>query len=210
MSISRAIAPEFSTPALVWIGVSLVAIAVSIYLAIFLWISLGVALWFNREPQRQVPSDPLAVLSPIDGAALRHTPAPDPIRNEEMMRLTFKKSLFNVFSLRSPTEGKVQDIQLLKPGEHHIRDNLVRYAIWIQTDEQDDVVMVAEAARFMRRPRLYIHTGERVGQGQRIAYAPFGKRFDVYVPNNSRILVDKEQAVNSGTTIVARFLHKQE
>lgn len=210
MVISRAIAPEFSTPALVWGALSLLALAANVYLALLLSLGLVVALWFNREPHRKVPADPLAVLSPIDGSIVRYTKASDPIRNQGMLRITFKKNLLNVFSLRSPTEGKVQEIRLISKGEHSIRSNLVRYAIWIQTDEGDDVIIVAEAARFMRRPRLYINTGERVGQGQRFAYAPFGKRFDVYVPEHSRVSAEKDQGVTSGTSIVAKFLHKKE
>jgi len=182
------------------------ALAFSVEVSLPAWVAVLVVVWFHRDPDCPVPADPLAVVSPISGVVVTIETADDPMLKRPAVRLQIRKNLFNTFQLRSPTEGKIQGIKLLPEAAQG--KAFVPYAVWIQTDELDNLILVAESARLMRRPRLYLRAGERIGQGQRFGYVPFGRRFDIYLHENSRIDVKSREHVKSGTTVLGHYTHK--
>ena len=173
--------------------------------AFWLWLlSLGL-LYLFRDPPRRVPASPLGVVSPVDGLVLSVEEANDPWLGRPALRIVLGMRPQGVFSVRSPVEGKVSKQWLPVRGEPSRPRG---YAQWVRTDEGDDIVLVIKPALVVRRPVCYVEAGQRVGQGQRCGYIPFGTRLEVFLPEGTRVSVEPGQKVFSGTDIIASLIHK--
>lgn len=174
------------------------------------WLVLVVLVFLFRDPTRQVPSSPLAIVSPIHGTVIEEGPARDPWLERDAVMVKLGMSYHQIYTLRSPIEGKVlrqysgsNDGKSGQGGPHH------QGAYWIQTDEGDDVTLCIEVNRFPSRMRCYAHPGERVGQGQRCGYLYFGGFVTVYLPGNSRVEAKAGQFMQGGTGIIGHLVHNQ-
>lgn len=169
------------------------------------------SLYLLRDPQRTIPSLPLAIVSPVDGKINETDETEDPWTskqglNRQARRIRLKMSIFDVYSFRSPVEGKVMEQWSEKcEAENGQR----KFAFWIRTDEGDDVVTVFRlspyAAIFFR---IYIQSGERLGQGQRCGFLYFGGTVDVFIPVSSKLEVEPGQSITSGEDILAHIIHE--
>ena len=161
-----------------------------------------------RDPHRVIPSLPLALVSPAHGTVVDVKSIDDPWVSRKAKRIRLKMSVFDIYSLRSPIEGKVMNQWALRPCEEFPDRNFV---LWIKTDEGDDIVMETHLNIFTALIfRFYIHSGERIGQGQRCGFLYFGGLIDVWVPVNCKISVESGQSVNSGSDILAYLVHTDE
>ncbi len=82
-----------------------------------------------------------------------------------------------------------------------------RFAQWIQSDEQDNVVMAVKSATRIFKPRCYSHSGDRIGQGQRCGIIPFTAVVHVSVPVSSRVEVKIGDTVRGGSDTLATLVH---
>lgn len=57
---------------------------------------------FFRDPARELPTDPKAVLSPVDGRVCKVQKAQDPLTGEDAMMISIFMNVFNVHSQKSP------------------------------------------------------------------------------------------------------------
>lgn len=173
--------------------------------AIIIWIMLLLSLFIYRDPLRKTPPAPLAIICPVHGKIIDIATKQDSFLKREAKFIRIKMPIYSIFSVRSITEGKVMD------QWHHINDKVdeIRccYAIWIQTDEQDDVVLVLRPGRWFKQINSYFVTGERVGQGHRMGYILFGAVIDIYISDLSTIEVEKGTKVSAGTDILAQLVH---
>ena len=169
-----------------------------------LWLTAVAALMVFRDPAREVPSSPLAVVSPADGEVLAIEETHDPYLGRDSIRFSIQMFPYGVYATRSPVEGRV----LETPHSNGV-DSGMRKGVWLQTDEKDDVVLVMNRSRLINTaPRCYVRFGERVGQGQRCGFIHLGSRVDVYVPSGSRVNVKQGGKVYSGSSVVATLVHK--
>lgn len=162
-------------------------------------------LFLLRDPPRDIPSLPLALLCPAHGKVMAVETIDDPWIKRKATRIRLKMSFFDIYSLRSPVEGKVMNQWALRPCEEFPDRNFV---LWIKTDEGDDVVMETHLnllTAFIFR--FYVHSGERIGQGQRCGFLYFGGLIDVWVPDNCKISVQQGQKINSGSDVLAYLVH---
>ncbi|MFK8031160.1 MAG: hypothetical protein AB8G18_13065 [Gammaproteobacteria bacterium] len=158
-----------------------------------------------RDPHRDVPSKPLAVVSPVDGRILSVEPTDKGALQRESIRIVIKVSAAGAYSARSPTEGKVLNLM----------DNLTDGSrllgvggLWVRTDERDDVVVLMKGPTNWTRPVSFVGYGERLGQGQRFAFNRLARQAEVYVPVNSRMQVKQGDRVRAGSDILSMFVHK--
>ena len=175
-------------------------------LAIALGIVFVLFLFLLRDPQRSIPSLPLAILSPVQGKIILTDEIDDPWIDRKARRIRLKMSSFDVYSLHSPVEGKVME----QWAEKCVKENGQRkFAIWIRTDEGDDIVTVFRlrscAANLFK---IYIQSGERLGQGQRCGYLYFGGMVDVLVPTSSKLNIEIGQSITSGEDILAHLVRE--
>jgi phosphatidylserine decarboxylase len=154
-----------------------------------------------RDPERDIPSQPLAVVSPADGKVVAIRTGDDPYLQRKSIRVTVQMHPYGVFTTRSPIEGKV-----LEPPNYP-DDARKPHGVWFQTDEGDDIVMVMTRGRLNSQPRCYIRFGERTGQGKRCGFVHLGGRVDIYLPENSRVTVAEGDVVHGGSDRIATLVH---
>lgn len=177
---------------------------VSPYLAV-LWCVPAVLLWFYRDPHRPLPSDPLGLVSPVNGTVILAENHPDPFLGRDAFLFRISISLTDVFSIRSVTEGKI--IQQWLDPEDADDDRSLAHAIQIKTDEDDDIMIVLRPGRYFKQLSCDAVIGQRIGQGHRCGIIPFGSCVDVYVPAESSIKVNVGDRVDAGTMRLASLKH---
>jgi len=179
--------------------------------AVPLWLLALFMLQFFRDPPRAIPADPLGVVCPADGKVIVVDDAEDPYLNRAAKRVSIFMNVFNVHSNRSPVEGRVKESwynkgKFINASFDKASNENERNALWIQTDEGDDVTVVQVAGLIARRILCYVQPGERVAQGERYGFIRFGSRVDVYLPPNSRIKAALGDKVKGGRDLIA-YLH---
>ena len=167
---------------------------------------LLVFLFLVRDPIQDVPSSPLAIVSPVHGRIVADNEVEDDWIKRPARQLILQMSPLDIYSLRSPIEGKVVNQWTRKPdGQHSNR----LFAFRVRGDEGDEVVVVIHlnmltAALF----RFYVHSGERLGHGQRCGFLYLGGRIEVLLPLNCRLLVRPGERIASGSGVLANLVHK--
>ncbi len=180
--------------------------------ALPLWALFILVVQFFRDPPRRIPAIPLGVVCPADGRVIAVDEASDPYLKRPAKRISVFMNIFNVHVNRSPTEGKVME-RWYHPGRF-LNASLdkasyenERNALWIRTDEGDDIVVVQVAGLVARRILCDKQPGERIAQGERYGFIRFGSRVDTYVPVNSQLNVELGNKVKAGTDIIAYLVH---
>lgn len=182
------------------------------YWAVPIWLVLAFVIQFFRDPQRKIPADPLGIICPADGRVVHVGEIHDPYLDRQSLRVSIFMNVFNVHSNRSPTEGAVKErwyhrgrffnASLDKAAKENERN-----ALWIQTDEGDDVVVVQVAGLIARRIICYKQPGDRIGQGERFGFIRYGSRVDIYLPPKTDIKVSLGDKVTAGTDVLATLRH---
>ena len=163
----------------------------------------GLILVF-RDPRRRIPSEPLGVVSPVDGEIDGVDFTRDAVSQGEAHRIRIRIDSLGTYTARSPVEGIIKNLSALAgsvPVDY--RTN----ALWVQTDEGDDVVLQFDGYRFGLAPKALQRYGERVGQGQRCAYLRLTRFAEVHVPADSQIRVEAGDTVIAGTSLLGHLPH---
>ena len=157
-----------------------------------------------RDPRRGIPASPLGVVSPVDGQVVDVGLVDKGVLHGEAHRVQIRIDSFGTYTARAPVEGKIMDLRSVNG------DSVVDYrtnALWIQTDEGDDIVRQFHGYRFGLAPQSFIRFGERVGQGQRCAYLRLTRFAELHLPIESKILVKPGQVVVAGTELIGKVPH---
>ncbi len=165
------------------------------------WVLALLVLVIFRDPDREVPSLPMSVLSPADGRVVAVEQTLDPYLDRACVRISIDMHSYGVFTTRSPVEGKVLEPPKLPADTRH------PHGVWLQTDEGDDIVLVMNRGRLQSKPQCYVRFGERIGQGRRCGFVHLGGRIDVYLPDTSLAVVHPGQTVRAGADAIARLKH---
>lgn len=174
---------------------------VSLPASLLFWVLVALVIFLFRDPERDTPAIPLAVLSPADGKIASIDTILDPYLERQSIRVSVLMNVYGVFTTRSPVEGKV-----LEPP-HRPTGVKTPHGVWLKTNEDDDVVMVMNKGRLNTGPRCYIRFGERVGQGKRCGFIPLGSQIDLYLPEESRLAVVVDDTVLAGSDVIAKLVH---
>jgi phosphatidylserine decarboxylase len=165
---------------------------------------LFVLLLVFRDPHRAISASPLGVVSPVDGRVIDVDLVDKGVLQGEAVRVQVQINSFGTYTARAPIEGKIMDLRSVTgDGIADYRTN----AMWIQTDEGDDVVLQFHGYRFGLAPRSLIGFGERIGQGQRCAYLRLARIAELHLPIESTILVKPGQVVVAGTDLIGKVPH---
>ena len=174
------------------------------------WIVLVFILQFFRDPPRRVPDAPDAIICPADGKVIALGEVEDPYLKRPARRVSVFMNVFNVHSNRSPVAGKIME-RWYRPGkfvnaalDKASLDN-ERNALWIRTDQGQDVVVVQVAGLIARRILCYVQPGERIARGERYGFIRFGSRVDVYLPLEARLEVSLGDSVKGAADVIARL-----
>ncbi len=193
-----------------------VAMAVAVTVAagwgwsVAFWLIALFMLQFFRDPQRTIPSDPKAVLSPADGRIVMVERAEDPYLKREALKFSVFMNVFNVHSNRSPVDGKIERVQYF-PGKFVNADldkaslENERNAVVLNTTDGQTVTFVQVAGLIARRILCYVKAGDQLTRGQRYGFIRFGSRVDVYLPLTATVKVAIGDKVSATTTILAEL-----
>jgi len=185
-----------------------VACLVSLRLAIY-WAAVPLAILLVllvllfRDPRRAVPAVPLGIVSPVDGTVVSVETTPIGVLEREAVRIVIKVNSLGAYTARSPTGGLIMDLHEQALGARLRGQD----GLWVRTDSGDDVVLVFRGSRLVGRPRALVRYGERIGQGQRVAYLRLPDYAEVYLPVRLRNTVEPGQDVQAGTDILAELVH---
>lgn len=168
-------------------------------------------LWFFRDPERAIPADPGAVVSPGDGKVTDVSAVT--VGSEKQLRLSIFLNVFNVHVNRSPITGVITDVRYQR-GKYLNAMNVVsaeqneQNIVTVEGDGQK-VVFKQIAGLLARRIVFYPKVGDRLERGQRVGLIKFGSRVDVLMGASARPNVKVGDHVKGGSTILA-YLQPQE
>lgn len=171
---------------------------------LLLFLLLALVLLF-RDPVREIPADPQAVLAPCDGVVTRIEPTDKGVLEREALRIVIRVDNFGAYTARSPVEGRVFDPRdNVQAGSRLLGIN----GLWVRTDADDDVITLFRGPKHIGAPQGFIRYGERVGQGQRCAYLRLAREANVLLPSDVRIGVSEGERVEAGVTPLAKFRYE--
>jgi phosphatidylserine decarboxylase len=197
-------------------------IAGAIALAIIVWafasFAWSVPLWlvalfviqFFRDPPREVPEQPNAVLSPADGRVVKVEKVRDPWTERDTLLVSVFMNVFNVHSNRAPVDGTVERIRysagsFVNADLDKASTENERNAMVIRLADGERISVVQVAGLIARRILCYAREGQRVARGERYGFIRFGSRVDVYLPLAARPKVAVGDVVHATTTILAEL-----
>ncbi len=179
-------------------------------LACFAGIVTVFCLQFFRDPAREQPEDPRAVVSPVDGRVCKIQDAVDPLTGEEAKMISIFMNVFNVHSQKSPVAGRVEEIRYT-PGlfvnadlDKASTDN-ERNAVRVTTPEGVSVTFVQVAGLIARRILCYAKKDQELARGERYGFIRFGSRVDVYLPKDVEVTVTIGEKVTGVASTIARL-----
>jgi len=173
-----------------------------------LWLATLFVLQFFRDPARDVPDEPRAVVSPADGRIVMVGRAQDPYLKREALKISVFMNVFNVHSNRAPVDGVVKE-RWYFPGafvnaalDKASLEN-ERSALWLRTAGGADVTCVQIAGLIARRILCYVDAGAQLVRGQRFGFIRFGSRVDVYLPLDAEPKAAIGDKVYAAETVLA-------
>ena len=155
-----------------------------------------------RDPGRDVPANPLAVVAPVDGQVVEVVRYRDGVLPGKWTRITLRANHLGAYTVRSPIEGAILDVRE-EAGD--VDPARLTCGLWVRSEEQDDVVLLFPGRHPRFAPKAFVRYGERVGQGQRFAYLRLASKAEVYLPATAEIWVNTGDRVLAGSSILAEL-----
>ena len=175
-----------------------------IFFAFFLF-----CLFFFRNPKRRITDEGDALIAPADGRVVEIKGVVErQFLDGERTRIGIFMSPLDVHINRAPLSGRVTTVlhrdgafgMAFKKDVDQINE---RNYILIESG-RDRVLMVQIAGFLARRITCYVKGGDEVRKGERVGIISFGSRVDVYLPKEYEPVVDLQEKVQGGVTILAR------
>lgn len=188
----------------------LVQISMGVWFALAVWAIVGALFVTYRDPPRDVPALPLAIIAPVDGSVVAIRELDDQFIGRTATCISIKKPWYRIMSIRSPMEGKIQKQWYRKTDKQSDPNDSVnqhKFTQWVQSDEGDDVVISVQPVFAERMLRCYSQAGERIGQGQRCGSFQFGAMVDVLLPTGSDVKVKVGDHIKAGSDTIATLIH---
>ena len=179
-------------------------------LAALAWLAALFVLQFFRDPPRNVPALPNAVLSPADGRIMKVEMSRDPFLARDALKISVFMNVFNVHSNRSPVDGRVVNAwyhagSFINAALDKASLDNERNALHLRTARGDDVTCVQIAGLIARRILCYVKAGDTLARGQRYGFIRFGSRVDVYLAPVATPRVAVGDMVYATSTILAEL-----
>jgi phosphatidylserine decarboxylase len=169
-------------------------------------------LQFFRDPERTIPQEAGAVVSPGDGKVTDVSLVT--AGNEKQTRISIFLSVFNVHVNRSPIAGVVRDVRyqrgkFLDARSPDCAEQNEQNVVTVEGDGQR-VIFKQIAGLLARRIVFHPKIGDRLERGQRVGLIKFGSRVDVLVDASARVSVKVGDRVKGGATVLAYMQAQRE
>jgi phosphatidylserine decarboxylase len=162
-------------------------------------------LWFFRDPERDIPEAPGAIVSPGDGKVTDASTVT--VDGQKRARISIFLSVFDVHVNRSPIAGVVREVRyqrgkylnaMNQASAEQNEQNIVR----VEGDGQT-VVFKQIAGLLARRIVFHPKVGDRLERGQRVGLIKFGSRVDVLFDAAAVMQVKVGDRVRGGASVLA-------
>jgi len=162
---------------------------------------------FFRDPERRVPPDESLLVSPADGKVVVVTEEENSGRPGK--RISIFLAIWNVHVNRSPAAGTIKRLDY-RPGKFlaawDARASLQNEQnVFALATESGELELKQIAGWIARRVVSWKKPGDTVARGERIGLVRFGSRVDLWVPQDSEILVKVGESVKGGSSVLARW-----
>ncbi|MGH9453966.1 MAG: phosphatidylserine decarboxylase family protein [Terriglobia bacterium] len=199
-----------------WYGLPLLVaaallFALRLYIAASLFLLIAIfVLNFFRDPERRIPSDPRAIVSPADGKVVQIVE--EQFEGKPVRRLSIFMSPLNVHVNRAPIPGIIKQV-VYRPGSFQIASKpsaSVENEQNVFTVEGDlgRVVVKQIAGAVARRIVFWKRPGDRLSRGERVGMIKFGSRVDIMVETGAEWTVKVGDRVHAGSSILGFAIPK--
>ncbi|MGC9363921.1 MAG: phosphatidylserine decarboxylase family protein [Fidelibacterota bacterium] len=177
-----------------------------IFWAVFLFFLF--ALWFFRDPERQIPDGDHLILSPADGRVVAIGELEDDFVGRAK-RVSIFMSILDVHVNRIPLSGTVRAIThrpgrfrpAMQPAASFENENT---EITLE-NEQTRLKFAQVAGMLARRIVCRLQVGQSVQAGERFGMIKFGSRVDMTLPETVKLQVRIGDRVKAGKTVIGEF-----
>jgi phosphatidylserine decarboxylase len=173
-------------------------------------LAAGPVAAFFRDPEREVPTDPRAVVAASDGRVLSVERMHDAqLGDGEFLRVAVFLSVLDVHVNRVPVAGRVADYFVIDGGYANAmtaaaEHNVAAYTV-LDTDH-GRVVVAQRTGLIARRIVQRAPVGTLVARGERLGLIRFGSRTDVYLPaDKAEATVAVGDKVIGASSVIARW-----
>jgi phosphatidylserine decarboxylase len=162
-------------------------------------------LWFFRDPERTIPSEEGAIVSPADGKVTDVSTVS--VGQDKQLRMSIFLSVFDVHVNRTPIGGVVREVRyqhgkFLNAMDEASADQNEQNIVTVEGNGQR-VVFKQIAGLLARRIVFHPKVGDRVERGQRIGLIKFGSRCDLLLDASARPNVKVGDRVKGGSSVLA-------
>lgn len=195
----------------IYYAAALVAGAAAVtYFTSWIWalpfyILAAFCLYFFRDPDRDIPSGPVAV-SPADGKVVVVKP------ENGGNRISIFLNVFDVHVNRTPIPGRIVDVryqegQFLVASKEEASHSNEQNTITVEGEmdgRKTRIVFKQIAGLIARRIVCYKKPGDMVAAGERVGLIKFGSRVDVQLGPEWEVTVRVGERVSAGSSVIAR------
>jgi len=166
----------------------------------------ALVIWFYRDPEREVPSEPGLFVSPADGKIIEIEPASHEFTGESL-KIGIFMNAFSVHVNRAPCDGTIEymnyapgkKIAAFSPKASEVNE---RFYVGLDTPH-GAVLLVQIAGLLARRIVCRRRAGENLKRGERYGMIKLGSKVDVYLPKNVAVKVKPGDKVLAGKSVIA-------
>ncbi|HTV55191.1 MAG TPA: phosphatidylserine decarboxylase [Terriglobia bacterium] len=161
-------------------------------------------LSFFRDPERRIPAEPRAIVSPADGRVVQIVG--EQIDGCEMQRMSIFMAPWNVHVNRAPASGILRKVSY-HPGTFHIASRPGASVeneqnVFTIESEEGSIHVRQIAGALARRIVFWKRPGDWIKRGERVGLIKFGSRVDVIVRAGTEWRVKVGDHVRAGSTII--------
>lgn len=186
-------------------------VALKWFIYVLSFLLFVIIVQFFRSPKFAITTDENTVLCPADGKVVVIEEADEPeFLKDRRIQLSVFMSPVNVHVNRNPISGIVKYFKY-HPGKYlvawHPKSSTENERTTVVTENANGVQVLFRqiAGALARRIVWYVQEGDVVEQGSQFGFIKFGSRVDLYLPLGSKILVDINQVVKGGRTVLAEL-----
>jgi phosphatidylserine decarboxylase len=192
------------------VSLALVGWLFSDWIALIFLVLILYTLYFFRDPEREVPADPKAVVAAADGTIADITEVEETdLLKTKTRRVGIFLSIFDVHINRAPVDGKIIYRQHREGVCFDARSpecsEKNEALTWGFENPQGTFVVRQLTGAIARRIVAWSDVGDELQKGDRFGMIRFGSRTEVYLPLAADVLVNVGDHVAGGSTIIARL-----
>lgn len=177
---------------------------------IFIPLAVFVTAFF-RDPERQIPNDAAAIVSPADGRVIKaEIVRDDRFLGADAFKISIFMNVFNVHVNRAPASGKI--VKIIYNSGKFFNASLDKAsleneqnALIVETPDKRRIAFNQIAGLIARRIVCRVNTGDVLEKGGRFGLIRFGSRVDVFMPIDCAPAVKVGDKVSAGSSIIARW-----